>query len=275
MTLARFRYYVVSLATLLLGVRNLPTVAWALLARRQPFTVRLRAGYAFCLRSALDLLVLKEVILDREYQQLGPEVAAGWTVVDIGAAHGEFAIPAARRIGTGRIIAVEPAPDTIELLRGNLLLNGVGRVEILPVAVGAHDGSATLSLADRGAVMNSTAGSTAGAARIEVPMVTLTQLLDVAGIGQCDYMKMDCEGGEYDILLPAPDATLRRITRLCLEYHEGVTTHTCQDLLRRLAAAGFATRSLAHPANPQQGWIYAQQDHVAARPGRYEERMER
>jgi hypothetical protein len=109
MTPAALRYYGGSLATLLRGVRNLPAVAWRLATRRGPdapaIRVALAGGLRFDIRRALDLWVLKEVVLDGEYRRLGPEIAAGWTVVDIGAAHGEFAIPAALRVGAGREVA--------------------------------------------------------------------------------------------------------------------------------------------------------------------------
>jgi predicted RNA methylase len=72
--------------------------------------------------------VIKEVMLDREYARVGPPIEPGWTVVDIGAAHGAFALTAARA-GAARVIAVEPAPDTCALLVDNLRRNAAERVE--------------------------------------------------------------------------------------------------------------------------------------------------
>ena len=68
---------------------------------------------------------------------------------------------------------------------------------------------------------------------------------------------MDCEGGEYDILLTASDATLGRIRRICLEYHAGVG-HDPASLAARLDAAGFEVRTRAHPVSIGQGWLYAE-----------------
>jgi FkbM family methyltransferase len=219
-----------SVLALLMGVRNLPSVAWGLLAR-PVFTVCLKGGYRFRVRRALDVVVLKEVILDREYQRMGPDIEPGWTVVDIGAAHGEFAIPAARRIGDGRVVAVEPAPDTVELLRENLLLNHAEHVELVQRAIGARSGSVILNLGERGAMMNSTTVSNATGCGIRVSMITLAELFESAHIAHCDYLKMDCEGGEYEILTAAPDSTLQRISRMVIEYHEGVTLPGHEDLV--------------------------------------------
>lgn len=260
MTPAALRYYLGSLWTLVRGVRNLPAVAWRLAIGRRgdaaPIRVELAGGLRFDLRRPLDLWVLKEVVLDREYQQLGPEIAAGWTVVDIGAAHGEFAIPAALRVGAGRVIAVEPSPAACALLRSNVALNGADRVEVFELAVGAGAGTVPLALARRGTMENSTVAAGA-ATTIPVAMTSLAGLFERAGVDCCDYLKIDCEGGEFDILLPAADATLQRIARVCLEYHDHVTVHDHDALARRLADAGFAVRVQAHPITPAQGWMYA------------------
>ena len=261
MTLATLRYYLRSLATLLRGVRNLSAVAWQLAARRGSDTATIRVvltgGLRFDLRQPLDLWVLKEVALDREYQRLGPEIAAGWTVVDIGAAHGEFAIPAALRVGDGRVVAVEPSPLACALLRGNAALNGAARIEVVELAVGARAGIVPLALAVRGTMENTTAAAGA-ATTIPVAMASLEGLFERAAVDRCDYLKIDCEGGEFDILLPATDATLQRIARICLEYHDGITVHRHGALARRLAAAGFAVRTQAHPIVAGQGWLYAE-----------------
>ena len=124
-------YYGATLATLVRGVTDLPATAWRLATsgrRGAPVLIRLASGEVFAVRRALDLWVLGEVALGGEYARMGPPVQPGWTVVDIGAAHGEFAIPAARDAGPrGRVVAVEPAPDTFALLRENIERNQVAR----------------------------------------------------------------------------------------------------------------------------------------------------
>jgi FkbM family methyltransferase len=57
----------------------------------------------------------------------------GDVVVDAGAHIGSFAIPLARRVGpAGRVVAIEPAPITVELLYQNLDLNDVaGMVDVV------------------------------------------------------------------------------------------------------------------------------------------------
>jgi FkbM family methyltransferase len=256
--LARLAYYARSLATLAASVANPFQVARALLRPPSPGSpatlLRLRSGDAFAVRRALDVWVIKEVLLDGEYARIGPPIGRGWTVVDIGAAHGAFALTAARA-GASRVIAVEPSPDTFALLGENLRRNGAARVETYRTAVGATDGTASLALSPRGGVENSTAARAPGLPRIDVPMTRLASLFETAKIRRCDYLKLDCEGGEFDALLAASDATLARVERICLEYHDDVCAHSSPELVARLERAGFTVRREPSPVTRARGWL--------------------
>ena len=59
----------------------------------------------------------------------------GMNVIDIGANIGYFTALAARSVEPGgRVLAVEADPETFDLLRANVELNGFAHVELLPVA---------------------------------------------------------------------------------------------------------------------------------------------
>ena len=70
----------------------------------------------------------------------------GDRVVDCGAHVGLYAILASHLVGPdGRALAIEPNPPTFELLRANIRQNGAANVEAHAVALGAAEGTATLS----------------------------------------------------------------------------------------------------------------------------------
>ena len=74
----------------------------------------------------------------------------GDVVIDAGANIGLFSLIAAARVGaTGRVIACEPAPGTMALLRANVARNRYDWVELHEVAVAETPGR--LELEDLGA----------------------------------------------------------------------------------------------------------------------------
>lgn len=68
---------------------------------------------------------------------------------------------------------------------------------------------------------------------------------------------MDCEGCEFEALLEASDATLERIARICLEYHNGLTHYTHNDLINHLQRNGFRTKVTTNPVYSRMGFLYA------------------
>ncbi|HCM09029.1 MAG TPA: hypothetical protein DIC41_11225, partial [Alphaproteobacteria bacterium] len=83
-----------------------------------------------------------------ELAELRQRLADGGSFVDIGANVGYYALMAARA-GAEKVIAAEPNPELIERFKANVALNGLEQaIDIMPVAIGAEDGTAMLNLKD-------------------------------------------------------------------------------------------------------------------------------
>src|SRR5262245_56179491 len=95
-----------------------------------------------------------EVALRGEYAEfetidwLRKVVKPGDCLIDVGANVGQMTLEAAELTGpTGRVIAIEPAPGNLKLLRAHVQANGFqDRVEIVEAACGSEAGSATFHL---------------------------------------------------------------------------------------------------------------------------------
>jgi len=253
----RIGYYLSSVPTLLGQIRNWP-ICFDLLLSKQPVVIRLRNGCQFKVRSLMDVWVVKETCLDRDYEVNATAIQDHWTIIDIGAGLGDFAISVAYEHPTCRVYAYEPFPESYKLLEENIALNGVNNVMAYPVAIGARSDQMTL-FATGAAVQHTTTQASSPAAGISVQGLCLDDLFAVNALTTCDFLKMDCEGGEYDILFNAGEMTLQKIRNICLEYHDGVIKFSHKDLVHYLQQRGFLVRTAVNPVHSHLGFLYARQ----------------
>jgi hypothetical protein len=80
----------------------------------------------------------------------------GDVMIDAGANIGLFTVLAAARVGPhGRVIACEPSPATMELLRDNVLRNGFDWVDLREVALAEQPGRLELQVFEAGSGFSS------------------------------------------------------------------------------------------------------------------------
>ncbi|MHC1740498.1 MAG: FkbM family methyltransferase [Anaerolineaceae bacterium] len=256
----RFTYYWQSLITLLKGVKNIG--ALLTLATRQPdekpVKLNLKTGESFFVSTLMDAWIVKETVLDRQYEAASVPLQSDWLVIDVGAALGDYAIWAARQLITGKVIAVEPYPLSVKLLHENMLLNQTNDIEVVETAVGGKDGQMELQLVTGQSVQHSTADSRAAAGSLTVKVRSLTSLLIAMKIDAVDYLKMDCEGAEFDILFNCSPEVLNRIKRICMEIHDGVTIHSHEEMIEFLERNGYKTRLTPNPVHANLAYLYAE-----------------
>lgn len=128
-------------------------------------------------------------------------------VLDIGAHIGAFTIPTARRVA--KVFAFEPQEDVREVLQKNLEINDIRNVEVLPYAVGWKSGVGkyTSQPTDNGSVGLRNEGEK------EVRVVSLDEL----DLPPMDFIKVDVEGMELQVLAGARDTIIRCRPTLFLE----------------------------------------------------------
>lgn len=217
-----------------LGASSLKTRVWRL-------ETELADGTRLVFREH-DRCVIDEVAKDDCYGLA--KIKPGETVVDCGAHIGSFALMAARRAGpSGRVIAFEPGPGTLELLRENIALNAPLRLTLVPAALGEADGETTLYLGE-GAEGNPAADTvfeTAGRRAVTVPRRRLDAVLAEAGVTAVDHLKIDVEGAELQVLAGGT-SVLPRTRRIVMEVHPDRLDP--QEVFAFLLKAGFTVRTL-------------------------------
>jgi FkbM family methyltransferase len=177
-----------------------------------------------------DEPMARSEVFDNYYFKYGKlEIKSGDTVIDLGANIGSFTI-AAGILGAKKIVAVEPHPDTLTLLKKNIESNREYFSDPVTVFEGAvmgngeskgplyvsndpyGSGSHTLNLPEKDKPENHK--------QIEVSVTSLDELIkNTIGDGTIDFLKLDIEGAEYEVLTTCQN--LNRIRQISLEWHYG------------------------------------------------------
>jgi FkbM family methyltransferase len=177
-----------------------------------------------------------------EYDYPGLVPQARDRVIDIGANIGVYALWAARR--GAKVIAYEPGPATFPHLEINVAGKEITPVHAAVVGRASAEGTVPLYLHDERSTRNTLVGQEIGTGtplgrRTDVPAAAIDEVLAEG----CDMLKVDCEGGEFEIFDGVSDAALQRVKRIVLEFHR--TVGDPQALIDRLTRAGFEASIVA------------------------------
>lgn len=178
----------------------------------------------------------------------------GDVIVDAGAHVGLFSILVARANPRCRVVALEPFSENHECLVLNLRAAGASNVTPLRMALGAEGFGSMLAVGDR-SIDHMLSRSPDPTSSDPIPVVPLDRLFDLAGTDRLAMLKCDIEGSEYDAFDSATSATLGRIDRLAIEYHDNLRPGTL-DLLRNRLAGTHEVRVRPEPGQ-LHGLLYA------------------
>lgn len=182
---------------------------------------------------------IAEELVEQQENEYGDSVRGvhpGDVVLDCGASVGTFTRQALRR-GASHVVAIEPAPWSLECLRRNLSEEiGQGRVVVYPKGVWDRDDQLDLTV---GSESSSSAGTLVlgHGTRLTatVPLTTIDHLVAELGLPRVDFIKMDIEGAEPNALRGASDTVARFHPRLAISLeHRATDPETIPALTRRL-----------------------------------------
>jgi FkbM family methyltransferase len=219
------------------GFSGLRYTAWRAVPATHQITVRLTNGLRVTLRRspAEDVLLFREIFVEEVYRTQDHDSGGGRIerIVDVGSNIGYSVLWLASRFPTAKILAFEPVPEHVTLLRKAISANNLNdRVSLYPVAVGTRTQEAYIS----------TEGLRSQLLFENGPTRVRTQVVDFferVGAEEIDILKLDCEGSEYELVMDRRFANLK-VRQLLLEWHANKNRpHADLEIVARLHELGW------------------------------------
>lgn len=185
--------------------------------------------------------ILKSIFQLREYSDYFP-FYQDVNIVDIGAHYGYFSIFANKNSGSkSKIISIEPNKNNFSCLSANIKLNEIQNINSYNLAVGAKNEKTKLYFGkntNHSIIENYKLSSNSNFEEIELK--TLESIINENNLNEIHFLKMDCEGAEYEIFETTPPYIFDKITTISMEFHDlKDKSKTPEQLIKKLLDNNF------------------------------------
>ena len=161
-----------------------------------------------------------EIFINGDYEkEPSCVVEKGDVVLDIGANKGFFTLNALQK-GASKVYSVEPVKHSCEQIKK--LLEDFPNIEPINKAIGETNGTISMFVDSSASATNcvTTYGDMfgRGSNKVEVESVNINTLFEQINT-EINYMKVDCEGSEFELFKTISEKNLRGIGKMVIETH--------------------------------------------------------
>ncbi len=205
------------------------------------------------LRDDADISVMREVFKLREYKSAEEIIcAAADPILDVGAHAGFFTLYCRALNNKVKIFALEPEQNNLSALADHVKLNKLSNIKIISGALANSTGKRELFVApDNHNHFLSSKGN------VLVDCWSLADLCAVNKIKVLSLLKLDIEGGEFEIFESMTAAEFLLFKSVILEYHN-YNGRDCAELENYLRENGFGVQIFPSKFDKHMGFIFAQ-----------------
>ncbi|WMT49119.1 MAG: FkbM family methyltransferase [Thermoplasmatales archaeon] len=182
-----------------------------------------------------DLTHIVEIFIDESY---GTDFK-GKNVIDIGMSNGDSSIFFAKN-GAKRVIGIEADRRSFDIALTNLNESKVDGI-VFPLNKALSERTGMVELIVSASSPNANSIDEKNMVNVAGPIfkeniesISLKEVIDMYNGENIDFLKMDCEGCEYQVLRTISKMDFSKILNLSLEYHHGL-----QDIPKLLNMHGF------------------------------------
>jgi FkbM family methyltransferase len=182
---------------------------------------------------------------DPSFETVLPELKDGDCIVDIGANIGYTALLFASQAKNCNVIAFEPHPVTFQKAQKNILLNPGLSIQLLNMGLGSKKDKLQLSeVNEANSGMNRIlpADSASGFRSAIVEIERLDDVLKQKNISKVDFIKIDVEGYEAQVLAGAKDTLASSQPVILMELDDNNlrdNLSTAAEVIQTLRSAGY------------------------------------
>ena len=204
-----------------------------------------RSGLKIKIRvNSTDLMAFTHVWMIQEYSDDNFSINNDDVIIDVGAHIGLFALFASQFCKNGKIFCYEPIKENYKILIENIEMNQIQNIFPNNLAVTKETSRVKIFLNDDQSghsmfIQNKNF--------VEVDSKSLSDIFIDNGIKECDFLKLDCEGAEYEIVESLSADLFTKINKTVIEYHMVDTKpELLEQLINKLKQFSFSvhTRSL-------------------------------
>lgn len=213
----------------------------------------LRNGTGFFTRpKTKDKSMMLEIWVDRCYTPENFQIQDDDVVVDVGSNIGSFSVYAAQLAKLGVVYSLEPVTSNFEILKQNLNLNKIRNCIPIKKALTGSSGKREIFVQMNDTSMHSFYNPKGIAEKVLVDTLSLDDFMRIYHIEFIDFLKMDCEGSEYEILYNTNESIFEKIGKISMECHPLYGRNSIDSMKNFLTSKGYKIKT-----NDDSGILYA------------------
>lgn len=214
-----------------------------------PITLQLKTGAKIRIDEFMTLCIVHELFVEEVYEIPDLPEQDLKLAVDIGANSGLFALWFKQRYPQARVLSFEPFPTNYERLRHTIEANGLTNVEAHQAAVGGHARQEKLHIHPKNVGGHSIVDSV-GEESINVDVRAVADVIASLDGQTVDYLKLDCEGAEREILEAMNAAQAAQVARVV--YEPSPELYEVSKLEDHLSGLGYRIKREEHSITSAQ-----------------------